>query len=126
MSSIWAIARCSSESVARKASAASTTSAAFGEASKLGAGEAAGAVCAAARGAAEPRLAARKPSDNTPAAAARASVPKNARRQNWLCFMFMRFSPMFGIVILENSAPSAIAGRPLVYVILASVASIGS
>ncbi len=45
MSSIWATARCFSESVARNASAASTTSAAFGEASKSGAADAGGAVC---------------------------------------------------------------------------------
>ncbi len=62
VSSIWATARCFSESVARNASAASATAAAFGEASNAGAGDAAGAACTAARSAAEPRFAARRPS----------------------------------------------------------------
>ena len=39
MSSIWATARCFSVSVARNASAASATAAAFGEASNVGAGD---------------------------------------------------------------------------------------
>jgi hypothetical protein len=63
------------------------TAAAFGEASNVGAGEAAGVLCAAARGAAEPRLAAMRATGRAPAAAARARrVGLFIRRPPVLCY----------------------------------------